>query len=91
MTQETPTLIPVDDLDAFVHMLVAWHTEKSNVLIHMQDIPEGTEMVVDGSKPFVLKGKFLAGFKAGLELALMELGTLPFVVETEDEPQPAEA
>ena len=45
-------------------------------------MPDGSVMETNGIKA-TLTGDLLAGFKAGIELALMELGTLPFAYETE--------
>lgn len=83
-----PETIEIDSLDQFVKILTAWHSQKVAVLEHMLTIPEGSEMVVEGepASPVVMTGDILAGFKAGLGLALMELGTLPFLCE-----EPAEA
>lgn len=83
---EARTTIEIQDLNQFVQMLTAWHSKKVKVLEHMLQIPEGIEMVVDGKEPVILQGEMLAGFKAGLNLALMELGNLPFVCESEEAP-----
>lgn len=83
---EARTTIEIQDLNQFVQMLTAWHSKKVKVLEHMLQIPEGIEMVVDGKDTVILKGEILAGFKAGLNLALMELGSLPFVYESEEVP-----
>lgn len=82
MTEPKPHTLEIDDLDQFVTILVGWHNEKVKVLEHMLEIPEGTVMESDG-KEAILTGDVLAAFKAGIELTLMELGTLPFAYETE--------
>ena len=81
------TTIEIQDLNQFVMALVGWHNQKVDILKHMREVPEGTEMVITGeeSSKAILTGDLLAGFKAGIELALMELGTLPFGYETEPE------
>lgn len=87
-TQETPAAAPtvvITDLNQFVQMLVSWHSQKVKALEHMLQVPDGTEMIIDGGTPAILTGDMLVGFKAGLELALMELGILPFLYETEPE------
>ena len=87
-TQEAPVAkatIEIEDLNQFVQILAAWHEQKVKTLAHMLEIPDGTEMAVTGEDPVILTGDMLAGFKAGLELSLMELGTLPFAYETEPE------
>lgn len=83
--QEAPALpdtVAINDLDSFVRVLMAWHGNKVAVVNHMKSIPEGTEVEV-GDVTHVLTGEYLEGFKLGLAVALHELGTLPFVAETE--------
>lgn len=82
-----PDTLEVEDLDQFVTILVNWHNEKVAILKHMLDVPEGTVMECDGQDA-TLSGDVLAALKAGIELALMELGTLPFAYET-DPPEAA--
>lgn len=76
-TQEAPPVL-IEDLDQFVSLLTGWHSNKVAMLEHLLEIPEGTEMQVDGGDSVALTGDILAGFKAGLNVALMELGKLPF-------------
>jgi hypothetical protein len=87
---QRPETLEIEDLDMFVRMLHQWHTGKVQLIQHMLTIPEGTEMIVGDDKSVTLTGDVLAGFKAGLDLALMELGTLPFIVEVEVEVDTAE-
>ena len=87
MMQEPNTeTIDVESLDDFVHMLVSWYGHKLAILTHMLEMPDGTAMQVGENEPVVMTGDMLAGFKAGIQLALMELGTLPFQysMETSD-------
>lgn len=93
-TQEAPvapSTIEIQDLNQFVQMLAGWHEKKVKTLQHMLGVPDGTEMVVGEENPtkVILTGDMLAGFKAGIELSLMELGELPFLYETESEAAPA--
>ena len=84
-------LVSITNLDQFVQFLTAWHIEKSALTKHMLDIPDGTEFKV-GDEPRIMTGDTLAGFKLGIEVALMHLGTLPFVAEVEDTaPEPVSA
>ena len=87
MTQENQDTLVIEDMNQFVQILVAWHSEKVKVLEHMLQVPDGSVMETNGTKA-TLTGDLLAGFKAGIELALMELGTLPFAYET-DPPEAA--
>lgn len=85
MTEASPT-IEINDLDQFVRIMAGWHGQKVKTLKHMLEVPDGTEMIVGEDDPtkVILTGDMLAGFKAGIELSLIELGTLPFVYETTD-------
>ena len=82
-----PETIAIDDLDQFVKILVHWHQGKVGTLQHMLEIPDGTvmELSADSTTSVTLTGDMLDGFKAGLGLALMELGELPFLYEQEPE------
>ena len=82
MTQENQDTLVIEDMNQFVQILVAWHSEKVKVLEHMLQVPDGSVMETNGIEA-TLTGDLLIGFKAGIELALMELGTLPFAYETE--------
>lgn len=84
MMQEPNTeTIDVESLDDFVHMLVSWHSRKCAILKHMMDLPEGSSMQIGEGESVTMTGDMLVVFKAGIELALMELGTLPFQYSTE--------
>lgn len=79
--------VPVENLHDFVGFLTRWHTTKVAELRHMIEMPEGITMITgegDEQKSTIMEGVMLAGFKAGIELALMQLGTLPFRAELED-------
>ena len=80
-----PEAHAVSDLDTFFKLLQGWHQGKVAMLNHMAKVPEGTEVTRnDADAPTViLTGDMLAGFQLGIELSLMELGTLPFYPEPE--------
>ena len=83
-------IITIDSLDQFVTILAAWHSDKCAVVKHMLELPDGAEFTIgegDQEAPLILTGDAMAGFKFGIEMALMQLGTLPFVAEME-EPEP---
>lgn len=95
-TQEAPVApatIEIEDLNQFVKMLAAWHSQKVKILEYMLKVPEGTEMIIGEETPttVILTGDMLVGLKAGIELSLIELGELPFQYETEDEAEPTPA
>ena len=79
----TADTVEVNSLDRFVHFLSHWHANKVATLEHMKQIPEGSEIEIQGQESKVVQGDFLAGYKTGIQLALMELGELPFTAEVE--------
>lgn len=88
MTEATqPDTLEVTDLDQFVKVLTAWHENKVKTLEHMSKLPPGTKMQIGEGKEVDLDGDMLLGFQAGITLALIELGILPFSAEP-DEPTP---
>lgn len=85
-------MIDISTIDQFAEYVTRWHQNKVSVLRHMQLIPPGTEMEVslgDKGHTIKLEGELMAAFQAGLELALIEIGNLPFGVSTEDQPESA--
>ena len=74
--------VPIENLDMFVRALTDWHSRQVEVLKHMQDIPEGTEVQFNEGQTDVLSGDLRKGFAMGIELSLIELGELPFVTHT---------
>ena len=81
--------VPVEP--EFVDLLVGWHTRKVDTLKHLLTVPEGIEVMVgDDPTGFKLEGETLKGYKLGLEMALMEMGKLPFTYEFESD-EPAES
>lgn len=82
-------LVEVEDLDQFAKMITVWHAGKVKVLEHFLQMPEGNEMQVGDEEPIKLEGDVLKGMKAGVQLALMEFGFLPFVTNLEAEPAAA--
>lgn len=90
--QELAGTVPVESAEHFAQLVMAWHAHQIAQLRHALTVPEGTTFEIgdgDDVKDLVLEGPALAGFKFGIELAIMRLGTLPFAVELEpDAPQP---
>ena len=79
-------MIPVSNLDEFVNLLVRWHNNKVARVQHMLTVPDGMEMQLADETPLVLTGDVLKAFRVGIELGLMEFGTLPFVAQVDDAP-----
>lgn len=73
--------IIIEDVNQFVALTAAWHNKKVQTLEHMMEIPSGTEATFNKGEPMILEGDLLKGFVLGLQMALMELGTLPFKAE----------
>lgn len=100
---QPPERVEVNDLTQFVTILVAWHQQKVAELTHLLSIPDeghvGVLMLDDDGKEaeHVMQGDKLEGFKAGVKVALVALGTLPFgvtyhdPVAAPDEPVPVSA
>ena len=82
-TNEAGT-IEIENLDTFVKLLTRWHSRKVKVLEHFLTLEGGIEMQVGEEESFKLEGDILKGMKAGVNLALMEFGNLPFAYETEN-------
>lgn len=85
--EQKPEVVEITSLDQFAALLAHWHKHTTAVLEHMLQVPEGTELTMDDKTPVVMSGPFREGFCAGLSLALIELGNLPFVFNAED-PKP---
>jgi hypothetical protein len=83
MENKQPEAVMIDTLDGFVRALHHWHYNKVQMLKHMQTIPEGTEVSKDEGEPITLTGDVLKGFILGIEVALEEMGELPFEAEVE--------
>lgn len=86
---QQPETIMIDTLDGFVRALHAWHQNKIQLLRHMKTIPAGTEVTRNNGEPRILSGDLLEGMILGLDVALEELGELPFEAEvtfTEEQP-----
>ena len=79
--EQQAEVIMIDTLDGFVKALHHWHHNKVQVIKHLQSIPEGTEVSKESEEPFVLTGDALKGFVMGLQVALEEIGELPFEAE----------
>lgn len=79
--QAQPETLYVESIDQFIALLFAWHENKIKTLEHMLSIPEGTEVAFGDETPTVLSGDVLKGYQMGLGLALIEVGTLPFMAE----------
>lgn len=83
-SQET-AMIEVTSLDDFIPVLVNWHNLRVARLKHLLDTPEGVSVTMDNAEELELTGDTLKGFTLGVQIALHQLGQLPFVFETEED------
>lgn len=81
---QVPETIPIDDVNQFAQHLIAWHKSKVAHCHHLLKVPEGAAFEI-GEETLVLTADVLKGFKFGIEMALMQLGTLPIAVEFEND------
>ena len=79
--------VPVETVDQFGTLLLRWFGNTNQRLKHLLTLPVGTEFQIGEDKSFRLTGDAHRGFLLGVNLALMELDTLPFT----SEPGPADA
>lgn len=87
--QQKDAHVEVTSINDFAVLTANWFNQRVARIKHMRGIPEGTEVEVtsdDGKETvkLVLEGEALQAFKIGLETALDELGTLPFVMEASE-------
>lgn len=81
-----PDTIPCDDLNSFVRMLTGWHSQQCAVIQQLLAVPEGSVFEIgegDEAQTIELNSENMAAFKFGIEMVMMQLGTLPFVAELE--------
>jgi hypothetical protein len=91
MTEQTNDTVEMNDLDDFVHHLVAWHQNRVAQLNQLLDAPDEVEIRFETENTGeVLTGEGRKGFMAGLVVAKDLLGELPFTLSVE-EPEEAEA
>lgn len=81
--ESPPEMVAIDNVNTFVMCTIKWHEVQTGKMRHLLTVPDGTTFEID-SKELVLTGDALAGFKFGVEMALLQVKDLPFVVEFED-------
>lgn len=86
MSNEKET-IEITNLHDFITLLIRWHDTKMRLLQHLNTMPEGTQIEIEGvTEEF--NGDLRRGFQLGITVAISELGQLPFAAEMDDsEPQ----
>ena len=86
-------IVTIETVEQFSKILAAWHTQTVERTKHLLTVPDGMEFTLgegEEESTLTLSGAALAGFKFGVELALMQMGTLPFVAELEEVPTPSD-
>lgn len=87
-----PDIVPLNSIDDFALLVIAWQQNVLAQLKQLYDIPEGTpvDVVLEETAPeeeLVLEGNTLKGFKTGLATAISLFKQLPFEAqEVEGDP-----
>jgi hypothetical protein len=76
--EPSPASFEITSVDQMYNLFHEWHQQKVGILTHMLSIPEGTVIEDSEGVKHELTNDYLAGFKSGVEVALIELTTLPF-------------
>ena len=89
--QTDPTNVPdeieaITNVDQFAERLSHWHQHRCQVVRHMREIPENAVVQFKGVE-HPMTGDFRTGYQLGIDMALAQLGQLPFVAEMEDLPK----
>jgi hypothetical protein len=85
MENPTEDNVLIEDIDQFINITMEWHGNRVAEVEHMLSVPEGTVMELNGVD-IPLTGDMHKGFVAGLTVALMRLGSLPFIAVPEPLP-----
>ena len=84
----------ITTIDQLSQLLAAWYDRQIAILNHLRDVPAGTQVQVgdeEASEIHVLEGDVLTGYLLGLNLALSNIGSLPFIMMGEVGDVPTEA
>lgn len=82
-------LVPIESVDQMANYMAAWFVQRREQITKLLSAPAGTSFEIgEGAEATVieLSGDTLKGFKFGVEMALMQLGELPFGAILEDAP-----
>ena len=88
-TNPTDDMVPVENVNQFAAYVAHWFGNRQAQLRHLLTVPEGTTFTIgEGAEEQALElsGTSLAAFKFGVEMAIMQLGQLPFAVEHDVDP-----
>lgn len=79
-----PDKVDVTDFNMLAQLLIRWHGRKVKSCEHMLQMPEGQVIQIGDDPEMTLSGDLHRAFTAGVNMALMEFGILPFTFELED-------
>lgn len=85
-TEADKDMIDVIDMSTLVKLLARWHANTATRCEHLLELPDGQVVQIDNDPELVITGDVRKGFLLGVNMALMEFGTLPFSFELEDAP-----
>lgn len=68
----------ITSVNDFGQLIMAWHGNVVARVEHLKTVPDGTVVSIGDDQQITLTGEALSGYKLGLELALYNLGELPF-------------
>lgn len=74
--------VEINDINTFARAVAHWYNQRVALIKHLLTIPEGTAFEID-DQSIVIEGITRAGFLFGVELAIIQLGNLPFTAEVE--------
>jgi len=83
---EPSNSVAIESVDLMYRLFHQWHEEKCGVLNHILSIPEGTVIEDSAGISHELTNEYLAGFKSGVEVALIEFKNMPFINTPSVEP-----
>ena len=95
-TNQDPSVDQIEEITAISQisqLLAAWYERQIEILNHLKNVPAGTQVQVgdeESSETHVLEGDVLTGYILGLNLALSNISSLPFVMMGEVVDVPAE-
>lgn len=92
MSQSNPDVLVIDSIDAFASLMASWHHNRVSQLQMALDAPDDIEVqfsLAEGEPEITMNADHLAGFKAGLVLALNLFGKLPFDAIPDETPDSA--
>ena len=84
--EEVSEIMEVENMEHFIAIMTHWHGTRVQELEQIMQVPEGVSVTFNEEAPVALVGDLRQGFIMGVSLALMRIGTLPFVVQDVDEP-----